>query len=229
MRPLPLRPSFAVAALLALSGCTGGMGAVVQSLREVLPGSSRADTAKLDPKFEYLRVTRGKQVAMLYRGTAEQSPAGRIDLYYSGLGEILRIQNGRIVGALGLTTEWRRVDVLAPQWRAAAAEAAGVRVIRTRDVMPGYVSDLREELVLRRVAVPSSSALTAVDAGALTWFEERVSATQAAASQALPPARYAVDLAKGGGTVVYAEQCLAPDLCFSWQRWSAAMQRASTP
>ncbi|HEX2825355.1 MAG TPA: hypothetical protein VHP37_03340 [Burkholderiales bacterium] len=222
------RLTFAVAALLALPACTGGFSAVVQSMREVLPKSASTDSAALDPRLEYIRVTRGKQVAMLWRGSVEQAPAGRIDVYYSGLGEVIRVQNGRIVGALGLTTEWRGAEVSAPSWTAAAGAAEASRVVRTRDVMPGYISGLTEELALRRIAAPSSTALRAVAPESLTWFEERVTQSAGSGSNVLPPARYAVDLSSAGGTVVYAEQCLATDLCFSWQRWSAALQQAAT-
>jgi hypothetical protein len=33
-----------------------------------------------------------------------------------------------------------------------------------------------------------------------------------------------VDLRGGKETVVYGEQCITPDICFTWQRWSAAQQ-----
>lgn len=223
-----LRPVLAAAVLAALSACTGGFSAVTQSMREILPKAGQADSAKLDPKLEYLRVTRGRQVAMLWRGTVEQAQAGRVDVYYSGLGEVIRVQNGRIIGALGLTTEWRRADIAAPTWATAGRSSEPLRVVRTRDVMPGYVSGLREELALRRIGAPSSSALRAVPPESLTWFEERVTNSAASGANALPPARYAVDLSSGDGTVVYAEQCLAADLCFTWQRWSAGAQQASS-
>ena len=93
--------------------------------------------------------------------------------------------------------------------------------------MPGYVSGLREQLLLRRIEPPSSSALRGIDPQSLTWFEERVATEPPSDAQTLRPARYAVNLAQGDGVVVYAEQCLAADLCFTWQRWSAAMQQAS--
>src|SRR5687768_7194065 len=149
----------AVAALLALGGCTGGSDAMLRSMRELLPQSTRAEAASLDPKFEYLRVTRGKHVALLWRGSVERAQALPVDVYYSGQGEVVRVQNGRIVGAVGLTTEWRRVDVTSPSWAEITKTPAGARVIRSRDVMPGYISGLREELVVRPVAAPSGSAL----------------------------------------------------------------------
>jgi hypothetical protein len=221
------RAALAAWALLALSGCTGGMGAAMQSVRDLLPSRAPTEATQLDPKFDYLRVTRGKRVALLWRGNVERSQPLPVDVYYSGQGDVVRVQNGRIVGALGLTTEWRRVDVVAPPWTAIAKSPEQARVVRTRDVMPGYLSGLREELRVRAVGAPSGSALRGIDPQSLAWFEESVAHRPAPGVQALPPTRYAVDLAQGDGTVMYAEQCLAVDLCFSWQRWSAAMQQAS--
>jgi hypothetical protein len=217
----------AIAAVLTLSACTGGMGAAVQSMRELLPSAGSTEAPKLDPKLEYIRVTRGKRVAFLWRGSVERWQALPVDVFYSGQGEVVRVQNGRIVGALGLTTEWRRVNIVSPTWAAIARAPAEARVIRTRDVMPGYFSGVREELALRSIRPPAGLALSGVRAEALAWFEERATTRPPPGVQRLPPTRYAVDLAQGEGVVVYAEQCLATDLCFAWQRWSAAMQQAS--
>jgi hypothetical protein len=35
-----------------------------------------------------------------------------------------------------------------------------------------------------------------------------------------------VDFVKEPPVVVYGEQCLAADLCFTWQRWSTELQQA---
>jgi hypothetical protein len=51
-----------------------------------------------------------------------------------------------------------------------------------------------------------------------------VAALVSADDKTLPPARYAVDLRGGKETVVYGEQCITPDICFTWQRWSAEQQ-----
>ncbi len=48
---------------LLLGGCTTGMSAAVQSVRLLAGVGTAPETAKLDPQFEYLRVTRGKHVA----------------------------------------------------------------------------------------------------------------------------------------------------------------------
>jgi hypothetical protein len=83
------------------------------------------------------------------------------------------------------------------------------------------------------IDAPSRSALRGVDPARLTWFEERIQPADRAGllrresgADALPPAKYAVEIAGDKETVVYSEQCLAKDFCFTWQRWSAAMQEA---
>jgi hypothetical protein len=217
-----------------LGACTTGMGAAVESIRQVVRPSA-APVTPLDPKFNYVRVTRGSHVALLWRGSTEQGANGLVEVYYSSSGEVIRILDGRIVGALGLQTEWRKVTLSPPQWRAAAEAPNGVPFERMRDVMPGYRSGVREDMTVQPIAAPRRTALRGIDAAALSWFEEH-SRTAAAASarwssdattRPLPPARYAVDFSTTPEQVVYTEQCLAPDLCLTFQRWSAAQQQAS--
>jgi hypothetical protein len=217
---------------LLLAGCSPGMDAATQSIRQLLqPGGSAVP--ELDVKFAYLRVTRGRHVAYLWRGNTESSSDGVVEVYYSGSGEVVRLQNGRLVGALGLTTEWRRVAVAHPSWAAVASRNRDVQVERVRDVMPGYRTGVRDVLALRGTGPPERSALVGIDAKALVWFEEslqqprRLFASTAEGRDRLPPTTYAVDLSGETELVVYSEQCLAADLCFSWQRWSKAMQSAS--
>ena len=221
----------ALAAVLLLSACTPGMTAAVASLRQLIPGGAAADTTKLDPSFAYLRVTRGGHVGLLWRGSIERTSAGAIEVYYSGTGEVLRLRDGRLIGLLGLATEWRHVTDYAPAWTAVLNARESTVFARVRDVMPGYRSGVRDELVLRRISPPDQSALRALDPQGLTWFEERVRsrgfALPGTSSDTLPAARYALDVSGPQPTVVYAEQCVASDLCFTWQRWSTAVQQAA--
>jgi hypothetical protein len=223
----------AIAAPVFLGACSTGMNALVDSLREVAPfGKKTAAAAQsLDPTFAYLRVTRGSHVALLWRGNTEPAPGGTVEVYYSGSGEVVRLLDGRIVGALGLTTEWRRVSLAAPSWQSLAASPQGASFVRVRDVMPGYRYGVRDELLVRPMPAPAKSALRGVDPTALAWFEERsVSAARPRGDErdrVLPAARYAVDLSQREPQVIYAEQCIAADLCLTWQRWSAAIQQAA--
>jgi hypothetical protein len=210
----------------ALSACTPGTGAIVDTVRSLIPAEPAGPAARLNPQFLYLRVTIGGQVALLVLGYYDPHPQGRIEVWYSAQREVLRIQNGRIAGVTGLATEWRSVSVPAmPSWTALAQSDAHFSWTRVRDVMPGYRFGVRDALSLRRIPPPKTSLLQGLDAGQLTWFEERFEG-DAAADLWLPPARYAVHLAAGRETVVYGEQCIARDVCFAWQRWPVESKAA---
>jgi hypothetical protein len=100
--------------------------------------------------------------------------------------------------------------------------------------MPGYRFGLRDALALRVISPPKTNAAQGLDSQRLIWFEEQVEPAHLAAPSAvpgglaadlaLPPARYALDIRDGREIVVYGEQCLAPDLCFTWQRWPGELQ-----
>jgi hypothetical protein len=221
------RTTFVLAAMALLSACTPATTAGLVSLRQIFSGSA-ADSVKLDPNFTYLRVTLGRSVGIMWRGSTEPSRAGLVEVYYSSAGDVLRLSDGRLVGALGMPVEWRRVVDAAPPWNTLLQAREPVAFVRVRDVMPGYRSDVRDNLVLVRIAAPGRSALRGVDAESLTWFEERARPAglrlPGASFEALPPARYALDLSGAQPVVVYSEQCLTSDFCFTWQRWTAAQQ-----
>ena len=224
-----------IALACLLSGCAASMEAVVGTLRTAVRGEPGADAARLNPNFRYLRATVGSRVAFLALGNVESDPRGPVEVWYSAQKEVLRLQNGRLVGVVGLTTEWRAVALPdLPAWSAVARSGEPVRWIRTRDLMPGYRYGVRDTLVLRAVAPPERTALLGRDPRSLSWFEERLADEPAGRTVAtllatpsedltLPPARYAVELREGGETVVYGEQCLARELCFTWQRWNAKL------
>jgi len=207
----------------ALAACSTGSEAVLDTALSLRPASP--DTAKLNPKYRYLRVQVGGQIALLVLGYIEPHPQGEIEVWYSAEREVLKLQNGRVVGALGLTTEWRRVTVPAlPDWGALIASSEPLHWTRRRDVMPGYRYGVEDRLTLRRIAPVGNSRLVGLEPASLTWFEETDAPT--AGEDALPTVRYALDLRAIGDPVVYGEVCLTKDLCFAWQRWPVAQTTA---
>jgi hypothetical protein len=225
--------------VFALSGCSTASNAILQTLPYAYGRNPGVDNAGLNPNFRYLRLTIRGHVALLALGYVERGPQGPIEVWYSAEREVLRLQNGRLAGAVGLTTEWRNVDLPAlPSWSAVARAGRAIAWTRTRDVMPGYRFGVKDELSLRVVEAPRGSVLQGLDPQELTWFEERDELGASAglpgilggstnADAALPPARYAVDFAGGKETVAYGEQCLAADLCFTWQRWPVQARSAA--
>jgi len=232
MRVLPA--FLAVLLLLAgvvgvVSGCSTGSQALVDTARSVWGGPSAADSTRLNPGFRYLRVSIDGRAALLVLGYVDAHPRGRTEVWYSAEREVLKLQNGRVVGVTGLTTEWRRVALPAlPDWTALLASTQPFEWTRTRDVMPGYRYGVEDRLTLKRIDPPDDSRLVGKGGKGsrnLIWFEEIV-APDARGERALPPVRYALDPRATGEPVVYGEVCLARDLCFAWQRWPVSPQRA---
>ena len=223
-----------IGAVYVLSACTPVMDAAVQTMQKAVQRDTGADRARLNPNFSYLRITLGGRVAFLALGGVDPHPDGPVEVWYSALREVVRTQNGRIVGVTGFKTEWRNVLVAgAPSWGTASQAQQFLQWVRVRDVMPGYRYGVRDELALSVVTAPVRSELKDVDPRALTWFEERMRSDVGhlaslmpggVGENPLPAARYAVDLRGGKETVIYGEQCIAPDICFTWQRWSAEQQ-----
>src|SRR5690242_18932022 len=206
------------------------MDAALQTARAGLQGGPAFDASRLNPKVHYLRVTAGKRVAFLALGFIDSDVHGRVEVWYSGDKETIRIQNGRIVGVAGLPTECRGVKVPdVPSWAAIAQSKEPIRWARVRDAMPGYRFGVRDELTVRMIPVPQKTALLNFDPKHLTWFEERFvndpcattaffSSWNGVPDRTLPSARYGADMRDGGDTPAHAEQCLSPDYCFTWQR-----------
>jgi Group 4 capsule polysaccharide lipoprotein gfcB, YjbF len=190
-------------------------------MQQAVSRGSPADNARLDPRFRYLRVTIDRRVALLALGYVDRDARGPIEVWYSAQNEVLRLQNGRLVGLSGLAIEWRNVALPdLPLWSTLARDQKTLQWTRSRDAMPGYRYGVRDDLALGVLPQPPRSSLRDVDAERLTWFEERMQSSSTE-KDALPPARYAVRFAGDLETVVYGEQCLAPDFCLSWQRWPA--------
>jgi hypothetical protein len=197
------------------------MTAAVQSVPSLFKRGADERAVRLDPNFTFLRTTMGGGTGFAWLGNTEQNSYGPVEVFYSGSGEIVRLQNGRITSAIGFPTEWRKVEWPAfPAWAAIAQRSSPVFFSRTRDVMPGYRVGTVDELTLRSISPPKKSALRVIEPEKLLWFEERPRTPD----DALPPSKYAVQLDGDKETVVYGEQCLAKDFCFTWQRWSAALQ-----
>ena len=223
-----------LSALVVLSSCSTASNSMLQTLKLVASSRNSSASANLNPNFRYLRVTIAGRVALLALGNEDIDTSGLVEVWYSAEREVLRLRNGRLVGAVGLTTEWRNVVMPElPSWSALARGNQPYRWTRVRDVMPGYHFGLRDALSLRVISQPRRSELQGLDPQSLTWFEELVDAKQFAGNslgasltrgEILPAARYAVDIRGGKEIVVYAEQCLSGDLCFSWQRWPADAQ-----
>lgn len=204
-------------ALCALFLCACGHTPVTLTLFEAAGFGRKVDNLNLNPELRYLRVTVRGRVALMVLGYVEPRPEGPIDTWYSSEGEVLRLQNGRVVGTAGLETDWRAVrNAGLPAWKDMLGRQKVV-YRRERDEMPGYRFGIVEDVSLYPVRTPVNAKLARLPAESLRWYEETV----LGAPDGLPSARYALTGKDGQPRVVYAEQCLSQKLCLAWQVWPA--------
>jgi len=184
------------------------------------PADASLIPAKPNPAYRYLRVeVDGRAPALLVLGYLDADPQGEIEVWYSAKREMIRTQNGRIVGTAGLEVDWRglRHASAPPAWTGVPAQ--GARYARIRDVFPGYRYAVSEQVELQ--PLPAVPALRLPDvlpvglAGGYRWFRE----TATGALPALPPAWFAWGVHQGQATVVYSEQCLSATFCLKLLRW----------
>ena len=201
----------------SLTGCT--VEPASQALADAFhlyraDSSSNKIAPGLNPNFNYLRVQIGKREVFMALGYVDSHSDGPIEVWYSALGEVIRLRDGRLVGAtMNLGTDWLSVSFTRlPRWDQIGVQAS---FERSRDISPGYQYGIKEKMLIRRIPQPNDSQLQLIKPSSLTWFEER-----AEGAGALPPARYGVNMIAAIPQVVYAEQCLSADFCFSWQRWT---------
>jgi len=211
---------------LQLMGCASGSTPIADVISGVV--SEQLGTAnvaglphKLNPLYRYLRVeVAGRPTALLVLGYVDAHPQGDVEVWYSTSREVIKIQNGRIVGTTGLTPDWRLVQypTAPPPWADVPPE--GVAYTRLRDEMPGYHAAISDQLVAKPLAgLPALVLPTSLPhelASRYRWFSE-VAVNNTA--QPLPTSWFAWGLRDGQPTVVYSEQCLSASFCLKLQPW----------
>jgi hypothetical protein len=180
--------------------------------RLLAPEEDGRSLSHANPKIRYLRgQVLGHPPAFLVLGYIESDPHGGIEVWYSATGEVIKIQNGRIVATAGLAVDWRRVQI-------STIHAHSFE--RMRDVMPGYQFGVQDIVNTRPwqglPATKLPTTLTESKARSYTWVRESIHSTT---GEALPPAWFAWGQYEGMPAVVYSEQCLTATFCLTLQRW----------
>lgn len=201
--------------VLLIGAC--GHTPVTRTVWEAVGTGKNVDAIKLNPNLRYLRVTVRGRVALMVLGYVDASPDGALETWYSSEGEVIRLQNGRVVATAGLEINWRAVRPAAlPTWKDMLGRTS-ITYQRERDEMPGFRFGIRESVSLYTVRTPTNALLVGVPAQEFRWYEEAVQGQPGG----LPSARYALRTEDSESRVVYAEQCLSPAFCLAWQIWPA--------
>jgi hypothetical protein len=187
-------------------------------------GTATILSTKLNPDYQYLRIeVDGRAPALLVLGYVDTHPQGNIEVWYSAKREVIKTQNGRIVGTTGLEVDWRavRFPTAPPPWTNALTQEAHYQ--RSRDEMPGHRYAITDQIQLKPwpgippLPLPASLSNTH-SLNNYRWFSETTLNTS---EQSLPPSWFAWGLYQGQPTVVYSVQCLSPTFCLKLQRWPA--------
>ncbi len=154
---------------------------------------------------------------LMVQGYTERRADGNIEVWYSNGGEVIRLQNGRVVGTAGLATDWLNVNYTSlPSWQ--SLKQASAIYHRERDQMPGYRFGIKESVTIYPTPAPTNSKLVKTSAKHFRWYEE----VSQNSPNNLPSARFALQEIGGVFQVAYAEQCFSDSYCLSWQLWPVA-------
>jgi hypothetical protein len=190
---------------------------VTLTLSEALGTGKQIDSIKLNPNFRYLRVTVNGRTLLMVLGYKDPDAEGAIETWYSSEGEVIQIQNGRILATFGLETDWRSVrQPNLPSWTNLLA-LSSVKFTRQLDQMPGFRYGIVQPMHLYKIPTPGNALLRGLSPSELIWYEEKVLDSL----HGSPSARYGLRMRDGVAEVVYADQCLSKDFCFAWQIWPA--------
>jgi hypothetical protein len=219
-----IRFFLSVVTSVALAGCSSG--SLLSDVSRAFikdqfgSGDDPVVSSTLNPSYRYLRVSvKGLASALLVLGYVDHDPQGDIEVWYSAEHEVVKTQNGRIVGTSGLPMDWRSVRFTdaPPAWD--SLTQASSTLTRVRDEMPGYRYDIADQLTLSRMAgVPSivlPASLPLDIAKRYQWVRE----SQSGAQPGLPDSWYALEKVDGKSQVAYSYQCLSKQLCLNLQRW----------
>jgi hypothetical protein len=147
------------------------------------------------------------------------SKSDHLNTWYSVDGEVLKLQNGRLVSTAGFALDWRDVRYQnLPTWSEASADTQRV-FVRTRDQMPKYRFGITEQIAIYPIAAPKDAKLAGISATQLHWVEEKVLAVP----HGLASARFGLHTHAGVTQVIYGEQCLTKSMCIAWQKWPARL------
>lgn len=204
-----------IIAISFLVGCV--QTPLTKTISDALGWSQNVDERNLNPDYRYLRVSTPERAFLMVLGYVDSSPNGNIETWYTNAGQVLRLQNGRLLSTKGFAVEWVSVTYKdLPTWSEAAARPR-TRFIRYRDEMPGYKVGVFDMVTIRNIDPPQDTRIAGVAPTSLRWLEE----TTDTSPRARPSARYGIATRDGKIDVVYAEQCLGQQFCLAWQTWPA--------
>lgn len=191
--------------LLALLSACQGFSASTDTLGFAFSSFLNSNNALYVPGFEYLEIEYEGKKTLLALGHRKVEGDDVEEQWYSGVGEMLSLRNGRLQEVMGMTSEVRQTSRNIPKWEQLQANRSSLTWMRTRNLHPGYRYGVNE-FVTSEAHVSKQSDLEKNQ----TWVYESVLGQLANGREW----RYQEKFQLENGRVVRSEQCVAQHLCF---------------
>lgn len=209
-----------VLAAWALTACGTHAEYAGLMLKRALPfANAPVQASALDSRSKYLYLDTGAARAFMMLGDTRSDALGPIEYWYGSGGEILALQNGRIVGASGLGVDWKGVRMdLSPDARAYTrshdelpSHRYGIMTRYSVELAPAVPDEVRAQRqgMAKRIGQPQaaesdSTTLWRIDEPWSGKASDRVGVLLRSVPQ--------------GWLAVYGQQCLSETLCLKWYR-----------
>ena len=142
--------------IIGLTGCTADPAS--QALEDAFhqiraERSSSHTTSELNPNFRYLRVQIGNREVFMALGYVDKDSDGPIEVWYSGTGEVLRLRDGRLIGAtMSIGTDWLSVSFTHLQTQAQCSSEDLLHLIATRKIFVTALTPISELFITKPIS-----------------------------------------------------------------------------
>lgn len=191
--------------LMSLLSACQGINASTDTLGVVFSSAINSNKTMYVPGFEYIEVELNGNTTALALGYRKVEGADIEEHWYSGVGEMLTLRNGRLVEVLGMIGEVRQTSREIPKWDQLEANHSPLTWMRTRNLHPGYRYGVKEYVTSEAKVNKKVNRQTNQ-----TWVLETVQSERADGREW----RYEEKFQLENGRVVFSEQCLTPSICF---------------
>lgn len=204
------------------TACGTNLGSAIDTARFLFTPSQELVVNK-NPQYRYLNVQLQDIPAIFVLGYIDPTPQGPVEVWY-GRGVTLNLLNGRLISFVGegdFIKQWPRVTMNYP-YDLATIEREQIYT-RTRDEMPGYRFNIKEEVLVKPLPQAPKKVPAHLKTSDVFWFQEEAMSMDG--SRSTLHSHYAIKKSAQGSEWVYGQQCLAPGYCLTWYKSADELKR----
>jgi len=225
-----------------IQGCTTASDAAFQTFKSAFQNtSSQINQAILNPEFRYLRVNIAGLDALMVKGYLDKDRNGEIEIWYSSDGSVMRFQQGRYLGSVGLDTNWQNVSFKNPprleqivSYFDRPNPSPKISSVNAFYPTEQYFYSRNHTLIPARKTILDESISASVSRNTpqlipknflpylqskeLIWVTEQTSQS-ISDKKSSPISWYGFQKTNNQYSLVVGQQCLTMDFCITWMPW----------